>query len=636
MGSYIDSVFGFGGLLAKKFPSYEMRSGQVGLANAVEHALTTSSHLLGEGPCGVGKSLAYLVPAIKKAVDTNNRVVVATANIALQEQLVRKDLPLLASILPFPFRFHLLKGRSNYFCPYHAGQSIKEGKIRKLKAEQQAQAADIMDWAESSATGDRSELSFEPEGWVWSLFTAGLDDCLGKQCPNADQCGYLEAKAQAMAANVVVTNQHMLFAHIQVRAATGEDKVLPPFQYVIIDEAHEAADIAREFFGFTTSKRGISRLTTNLSRADKQYDQLGTDLNYASTQFFDQVRDYANGPSYKHYLKTPDWINANELVDLLSTVFQLAGETEKTCTDRVTKAKWGAVMRGARRHRDAIAAAVKLNDSNVVCWLEKTGAIHGKLLDVSAKLRPELFDSAKSVILTSATLAVGGRLEFIRDELGVPPEAAELIVESPFDFWNRTMFCVPQQAVDPRDPSFPTITAGILKRLIELAGGRTLGLFTSYKNLEAVAGQLDINHTLLLQRSAPRSVLAQKFRDDATSVLLGTDSFWMGLDVPGDSLVALFIDKLPFPNMSDPMIAALNDRSPDTFFRHMLPRAVVMFRQGIGRLVRTATDYGLIVVADQRLTEKAYGQTFLNSVPRMKSTDDLEAAGKEYDRWRKR
>lgn len=635
MGDYINNVFGPGGLLAQKFPAYEMRPGQVQMAQAVDRAFA-GGHLVCEGPCGIGKSLAYLVPAIHHALSTNDRVVVATANIALQEQLVKKDLPLLASILPEPFTFHLMKGRSNFLCPYHMHHALKEGVLNKLKPEQLDQANQIIAWAKDTKTGDRAELYFEPEGWVWSLFTAGMDDCLGPRCPNAEDCGYLASKECAQYSNIVITNQHMLFAHVNVRMSTGDDMVLPPFKYVVIDEAHEAADIAREFFGFTTSKRGISRLARNLSRADKSYDQLATDLNYEAAQFFDQVKDYANSGSYKNYLRRPDWVNANALVDTLQDVLRTAAEMELTACGRTLMAKWGAVRRGAARHRDAIVAAVKLNDSNVVCWLEKTGAVHGKLLNVSSVLQENLFGMATSVVLTSATLAVGGWcLDFIRDELGVPPAAQGLVVDTPFDFWSRTRFVVPKEAVDPRVQEFPAVSADILRRLITLAGGRTLGLFTSYKNLNEVANRLGVlPQKVMKQKDAPRTVLADAFRKDETSVLLGTDSFWMGLDVPGDSLVALFIDKLPFPNMSDPMIAAFNDRSPDAFFRQMLPRAVVMFRQGVGRLIRTATDYGLIVVADQRLTEKAYGQSFLTSLPRMRSTDDLDAAGKEYETWR--
>jgi ATP-dependent DNA helicase DinG len=291
MKDYISEVFGDGGLFASRFPGYEMREGQVALARMVDEAMSGGRHALGEGPCGTGKSVAYCVPAIHHAHHEKRRVVIATANIALQEQLVRKDLPMLASVLPWPFTFALLKGRNNYLCLDRMVESEARGELRGLYFDdQQRQVDEVLAWADATKTGDVSELAFIPHAQVWSKFSVGSEDCKGDGCPFRDDCFAERAKATAQGADIVVTNYHMLFAHLAVREATGQDLVLPAFDLLVLDEAHEAAEIAREFFGFTLSEHTFGRLAS--AAADLGNKQLAGELRQEAQRLFGTLADY--------------------------------------------------------------------------------------------------------------------------------------------------------------------------------------------------------------------------------------------------------------------------------------------------------------------------------------------------------
>ena len=304
MNDYLSEVFGDGGLFASRFPGYEMREGQVALARMVDEAMRGGRHALGEGPCGTGKSVAYAVPAVHHAHHEKKRVVIATANIALQEQLVRKDLPMLASVLPWPFTFALLKGRNNYVCLDRMAESEARGELRGLYYDdQQRQVDDVLAWADATKTGDVSELAFIPHAQVWSRFSVGSEECKGDGCPFRDDCYAERAKATAQGADIVVTNYHMLFAHLAVRQATGQDLVLPAFDLLVLDEAHEAAEIAREFFGFTLSEHTFGRLAS--AAADLGNKQLAGELRQEAQRLFATLADFARSPRYKKRLKAP-------------------------------------------------------------------------------------------------------------------------------------------------------------------------------------------------------------------------------------------------------------------------------------------------------------------------------------------
>lgn len=573
-----------------------------------------------------GKSLAYLAPAVRHAVSQGKRVIVATANIALQEQLIGKDLPMLRRVLPWPFTYALQKGRGNYACLDRVGESAAQGYLSALEDPDQPQIDDVLAWLERTTTGDVSELPFVPAPSVWSRFSVGSEECVGNGCRYRERCFAERARLEAQQADLVVTNFHMLFAHLALRQTTGEDLVLPPFDYVILDEAHEAADIAREFNGFRLSEYSVARLARYAERGGRE--RLATELRRHSADLFRAVAQIGASPKYKARLREPGFADPDQLVRALREVANVAASDEAGHLDPEDSAR----ARSVRKHAETLASrlleSVQLADPNKVYFIDidpkgraKLGA---KLISVADLLREQLFERTESVTLVSATMTTGGTFDFIRSEVGLPDDALELAVESPFDFKKQALLVLPDSLPDPRQPEFVDALADGVKAVIDSCGGRTLGLFTSYRNLDAVYSKVANNgHRVLKQGDLPRTELTRQFKEDVGSVLFGTDSFWTGIDVPGEALTAVAIDKLPFPNMNDPVIDAICERDEDAFNTHLVPRAIMKLRQGVGRLIRSQSDIGVVVIFDRRIIEKRYGKLFLASLPEMRRTPHL-------------
>jgi ATP-dependent DNA helicase DinG len=629
MTDYLNEVFGDGGLFARRFPGYEQREGQLALARMADEAMRDGRHALGEGPCGTGKGVAYGVPSVWHAHHRKKRVVIATANIALQEQLVTKDLPLLAEVLPWKFSFALLKGRNNYLCLDRLAESEARGELAGfVHDELDRQVQELVAWAAATKTGDVSEVPFVPGPAAWSRFSVGSDDCKSDGCAFRDRCFSERAKAAAAEADLIVTNYHLLFAHLAVRRETGQDLVLPEFDLVVLDEAHEAADIARDFFGFTVSEFSVTRLARYAE--DRGRKKLAGDLRRAAADFFDAVARHARSPFYKSRLKTPGFAAPGKLVKALGELASLAGPV---ADDETAEREDRAKARNARRQSETLASRLReatgLSDPNKVYFIDLDSKGRAKLgakpIDVSELLRAELFDRTESVTLVSATMTTAGTFEFIRSEVGAPDDALELVAESPFDFENQALLVVPDGIPDPREPRFVDAVADAVRTVIDACDGRTLGLFTSYRNLNAVYERIAGNgHRVLRQGELPRTELTRLFKEDVGSVLLGTESFWTGIDVPGEALTGLVIDKLPFPNMDDPVVDAICARDRRAFDSYLVPRAIIMLRQGVGRLIRSQKDVGVAVILDRRIAEKAYGRRFLKSLPPMLTTRKLD------------
>ena len=629
MKDYLFEVFGDGGLFASRFPGYEMREGQVALARMVDEAMSGGRHALGEGPCGTGKSVAYAVPAVYRAHHDKKRVVIATANIALQEQLVRKDLPMLAGVLPWSFTFALLKGRNNYACLDRLAESEARGELHGLYYDgQQQQVDDVLAWAEATKTGDVSELPFIPQAQVWSKFSVGSEECKGDSCPFRDDCFAERAKGLAQGADIVVTNYHMLFAHLAVREATGQDLVLPAFDLLVLDEAHEAAEIAREFFGFAVSEHMLGRLAS--ATADLGNKQLAGELRQEAQRLFATLADYARSPRYKKRLKAPGFAPDTGVQRALSKLVALA---TRRAEDELAERKERATARNVAKNAGAASArlteGLHQTDPRKVYWLDVDGKgrtkLRSKPIDVSALLQEELFARCPSVSMVSATLTTSGTFDFVRRELGVPEGALEVIAETPFDFESQALLVVPEKVPDPRDADFVDAAARIFQQVVDACDGRTLGLFTSYRNLNAVYERIDGGgDRVLRQGDLPRAELTRIFKEDTGSILLGTESFWTGIDVAGEALTGLVIDKLPFPPPDDPVIDAICERDPHAFDNYLVPLAIIALRQGVGRLIRCKTDVGVAVILDKRIAEKGYGRKFLKSLPPMLSTRRVE------------
>ena len=635
--SYIDDVFGPTGLLAAALPGYKVRAGQVELARSIDTVLGEGGVLLAEAPTATGKSLAYGVPAAWHAAHNARRVVIVTANIALQEQLVGKDLPLLARVLPWPFTFALAKGINNYLCNDRLDEATADLLMSTGSegAEVQTQWAQIVAWAARTEKGDVSELPFEPLSVIRPRFTTGSDECLGAACPRKVGCHALASRQEAKRAQVVVTNYHLYFADLALKAQ-GAEGVLPPYDVAVLDEGHKAADIARDFYGSRTTAGALRWATRHLRgrRGVAAIDnELQAKLALETERYFRALGAYAQTDDYYARLRKESPVAWDRLVTLLA-------EAEK----KLRKASVELPIPGEKKqelrqaadkcalHAASIGQAMKLEDArNFIYFIESQGdsrvALMSAPIVVADRLRADLFEKVRSVVVTSATLTTGGTFDFLRQEMGADG-GEEMIAESPLDWEHQALLVLPGGIPEPNDKSFGSSMAEALLDVVHLARGRTLALFTSYRMLDLAHKRLlaaDLPYRVLRQGEAPRLALLKAFKEDVHSVLLGTESFWTGVDVPGEACSVVCIDRLPFESPADPLIDAVCERDRNAFKRFLVPRAILAFRQGVGRLIRTESDRGVVVCFDRRVVDKGYGRSFLRSLPPMKQRRDLEA-----------
>lgn len=645
---YIDELLGAGGAFAGAFPGYEPREGQIAFARSVDAAIASGGALLAEAPTGTGKSVGYLIPAIRNAVARGKKIVVVTANIALQEQLVTKDLPMLRDLLPWPFTWAIAKGRGNYLCL----DRLDEEKLITIRSSlaESIQWNEVVRWSELTQSGDISELPFEPLASVRQRFTTSTDDCHGKSCARYDDCFAIKARRSYQMAEVVVTNYHLFFTEMVLRRETGGKPVLlPDWQVAIFDEGHKAADIAREYFGFKATAGGCRWATRLLAPKNDKTPQIDPVLkervSAAADDYFHRLGLYAQSPEYKARLAVKGAVPCDEIVEALD---QACGEYERVASSDVGTEVRGKLKRAKRRAgllKDAILQASNLVAPDKVAYFVEQDhvgrvALCAKLIEVAPVLREELFGQAgKAVVVTSATMTSGGTFDYFARELGCE-DAAEMTAETPFDYARQAVLVVPRDMPDPTDKRVPReayaqAVAERFVRCVELAGGRTLGLFTSYKVLDEAHRALLASGwegRVLRHGDAPRTQLIKEFKEDVRSVLLGTESFWEGVDVPGEALSCVVIDRLPFPTPDDPVldaVSALNDRA---FYEWSVPRAVIKFRQAFGRLIRSRRDRGVVVCLDRRIIDKPYGRQFTASLPRgMRIVRDLQEVARFLD-----
>lgn len=610
-----DDVFGTGGLLARAFPGYEPRPGQVEMTTRITDAFKNGKRLLVEGPTGTGKSVAYLMPAIRAYAETATKTIVATSNIALQEQIVRKDLPALVRVLRRPFRFALLKGTSNYLCREALDDALLDPKTSY-------DVHDLASWAQRTIGGDLTELDRELSPRVRQLCTTSAEDCLGKKCPQNSSCFVVRARQDARAAHVIVVNYHLYFADLALRAE-GNEGILPDHGAVILDELHNAAEIARSFFGRRLSFGSVMHAQRRLLsvRAD-----LAKELERAASSFFEHLDAYRRSDEYRSRLSVVDPVPSEDLHGLLRTAAMRLRDAVPEQADEHQAKRIGAAADTADRQAAFLRAAMTLTEKENTVYSvtlpegQKGVALVGEPIDVAPLLRQHVWESARlgTVVGTSATLGDGRTFDLVAREVGAEG-AAQIAVPSPFDWPRQAVVAVPPGLPTPSDPRWPAAVNEALVAAIHAAHGRTLALFTSKKMLEAAHRHVlaaRLPYTILCQGEAPRTKLVERFREDVSSVLLGTASLWEGVDVPGEACSCVVIDKLPFDSPDDPVMSVLEERRGRRFFNEvMVPRAVLRFRQGAGRLIRTATDRGTIVLLDDRVLSKPYGRKFLSGLP---------------------
>jgi ATP-dependent DNA helicase DinG len=621
------SFFGPGGALSRVLTGYEERPSQQELSDVVGRTLREGGVLLAEAGTGTGKTLAYLLPA----VELGRRVVVSTGTKNLQEQLVDKDIPLLARALGRDLSVAVMKGRGNYLCLMRYRSFGQAGTFRRLDEVPFFRA--VEDWAPRTETGDRGEVEDLPDAVdFWREISAASENCIGQACPDFDPCWVTRMRQRALEADIVVVNHHLLCADLAVKDGSyGE--VIPSYDTVILDEAHLLEDVATQYFGTQVSSHKVDDLCRDVERELKAARRDAREV----LAEVDSVRHRAE-TLFKLLLPEKGrrlgsgWMPPRVAEESGALLLRLDGLRTAILALQERPEPLTGLAGRAQALKDEIGFALAAQDDSHVYFIEARGRgvfLRATPIDVSTMLRELLFDRVRAAVLTSATLAVDGGFEHLKARLGLDA-SDELLLPSPFDFARQALLYVPRRMPEPRSPAFAERAAEEILRLLERSRGRAFVLFTSYAHMNAVAERIagELPYPILIQGEAPKAALLETFRRTPGAVLLATASFWQGVDVVGDQLSCVIVDKLPFASPGDPVVSAridrLRNRGGDPFGEYQVPVAILMLKQGLGRLIRSASDRGVLAVLDSRIVERGYGRRFLASLPPARLVHDVD------------
>ncbi len=636
----VEGIFAPDGALASALDGFEARPAQLEMASAVAAAFADGAVLLAEAGTGTGKTLAYLVPAIL----SRQRVLVSTGTKNLQEQIFYKDLPVLRRTIGVPFTATYMKGRGNYLC-LHRFDAVRDSIA--LRSREESLAIETIDeWSRTTETGDRAEMEDLPEDLpLWPEIAASSENCLGGECPRYDDCFVTRMRQRAAESDLVIVNHHLLCADAAVRkSAFGE--VIPACRYAIVDEAHQLEDVATQYFGLAVSNYRFDDLARDVEKAiaaglipdPERADDLRIDITRIrdSARFFftalQMLRHERGGANAERLRVTASILSAT--ADAAAALVRALEAAEATIalTKDVNEDVLALARRAAELRMD-VGFLTRADDEGFVYYLEVRGRgvfLRAAPIDVSEIVRELLFDRMDTTVLTSATLAVDGSFDYIRGRLGIR-RAAECRLPSEFDYAQQAILYLPRRMPDPRSPQFGTAAAREVIEILKRTRGRAFVLFTSYANLRYVhqMAASALEYPILVQGTAPRSALLREFKATPHAVLLATSSFWQGVDVVGEALSCVIIDKLPFASPGDPITAArieaLNARGGSAFAEYQIPLAILALQQGLGRLIRHRQDRGVLAILDPRLRSMGYGRRFLASLPAAPVTHDLNA-----------
>lgn len=621
------SFFSAAGELAALLPGHTPREAQIEMAEAIANAINDGKHLIAEAGTGTGKTFAYLAPAIR----SGKKVVISTGTKNLQDQLFAKDLPAIRKAIKQPFIASLLKGRSNYVC-HHRLQNALESTFGFNKEEAQA-LSKIKSWSARTKTGDISEMSGLSESDpVWYMATSTVENCLGQDCPAYSECFLVKARKKAQEADLLVVNHHLLCADWSIRE-TGFGELLPNAEVVIVDEAHQLAETASNFLGDHVGGKQLIDLAND---SLIEYFKSATDLPELRTACENLEHDAKElRLAFGIELKRGDWHDIKNNTKVQAGLTSLQEQLTRMCHQLKLASVKTKELDMCSQRADAISLQLQdiLNDQSGrwIRWYEthrKTFTLSRTPMDVAKEFKSFMQQQQATWIFTSATLSVAGKFDHFANHLGLDNVLSRQW-DSPFDYASQSLFYHPKGLPKPDEPNFIPAIIEFAVPVLEASRGRAFFLFTSHRALSQAAEILKhrINYPLLVQGTKSKAQLLEQFKHKGNAILLGTASFWEGVDVRGEALSCVIIDKLPFASPGDPVLKARLDAiaqyGGNPFFDYQIPSAVIALRQGIGRLIRDETDRGVLMVCDPRLLKRSYGQIFLDSVPAMKRTRDI-------------
>jgi len=633
----IKEILGKNGSLARSLEGFEFRISQIQMARIIEKSLRRKVPAIIEAGTGTGKTLGYLVPIVL----SGKKTVISTGTKNLQEQIFINDIPLLSKATGIEMDPLLMKGRKNYLCLHRYHQFFLNTSLLEPAGEKGRKR--IERWLKKTEFADRAELSWlADDDLLWDAISATSDQCLGSDCVHLEDCYLNRLRRRAAQSMIIIVNHHLFFADLMVKKG-GFGEIIPRFQVAVFDEAHNIEETATTYFGESLGTGQLLELVKDVEKEMKEIRD--TDKNGV----IDHLNLIRNGTEQLLNLFNDSEDRGRLDEEILLMIDQGPGRDIRKGLNYIQQRS------GLKKYRDASFQALAtraselgrslerifaFNDPNWLDWYEKRWKgimFHASPLDISPNMRELLYDKVKTTVFTSATLSTNGSFDYIRSRLGLPENTLEGICPSHFEFKKQALMYIPRDMPAPKAASFGAKVAEKVMDILKITSGRALILFTSYFNLNLVHRLIEgkVPYTVYRQGDAPRSILLERFRQDTHSVLLATGSFWQGVDVPGEALSCLIIDKLPFDSPGDPLVAAriesIRARNGNPFMEYQLPSAIISLKQGLGRLIRKSSDHGVISILDTRIINSRYGRFFFDSLPEISLSHELESIRRFFD-----